>query len=180
MRAIFKSWTAARALAMLMVALWGCGGETSPPSAATSPSPVAAQPTPTPVPTPAPTPTPDPLGLAAGPVASVKAYLKTVESPSRGSGQFRAVQKDANDVFTLYIGEYVVIDSTQRNQAGEICRWRNAPYYSWDNFDDMMTLKGSSDPFFFKFEVARPGYAEVVSVIDGVESNVVKMRGVRP
>lgn len=179
MRANFQPWTAAAACTLLSLAVAGCGGETESPAAATSPSPVA-QPTPTPTPTPAPTPTPDPLGLAPGPVASVKAYVKSVETPGRGSGQFRNAQRDANDMFVLYVGEYVVIDSTPRNASGDVCRWSRDPYYSWDNFDDMMELKGSSDPFFFKFEVARPGYAELVSVIDGVESNVVKLRAVRP
>jgi hypothetical protein len=180
MRLSFRPWTAAAAGTLLSLGLSGCGGEAETPTAATSPSPVAAQPTPTPTPAPTPTPTPNPLGLAAGPVASVKAYVKTIESPTRGSGNFRNVQKNDKDEFVLYVGEYVVLDSTQRNAAGQICAWRKDPYYSWDNFDDMMTLKGSSDPFFFKFEVARPGYAEVVSVVDGVESNVVKVRGVRP
>jgi len=111
-------------------------------------------------------------------VASVKAYIKTVESPERGSNAYREVVKDADGVFVLYVGEYVVIDSTQRNADGDVCRWKHDPRYSWDNFDDMMDVKSSSDPFFFKFEVAQPGYAEVTSMIDNVESNEVKMRAV--
>ncbi len=162
----------------LALAFVSCGGDKSPTASTPSPLPAAAA-TPTPAPTPAPTPTPNPLGLAPGPVASLKAYLKTVESPTRGSGEFREVQKDADGVFRLYVGEYVVVDSTQRNADGQVCLWRKDPVYSWDNFDDMMGIKGSSDPFFFKFEVARPGYAEVTSKMDGVESNELKMRAVK-
>jgi hypothetical protein len=73
-----------------------------------------------------------------------------------------------------------VIDSTQRNGAGQICRWIKPPVYSWDNDTGMMDIKGSTDPFFFKFEVAHTGYAEVTSVVDGIESNPVQMRAVLP
>jgi len=166
-------------VAALALTAWSCGGKAQddPTGPTASPTPTPA-PAATPTPAPAPTPTPDPLGLAPGPVASVKAYLKTVESPTRGSNTYREVAKDADGVFILYVGEYVVIDSTQRNGDGQVCRWKHDPRYSWDNFDDMMDVKSSSDPFFFKFEAARPGYAEVTSLIDGVESNEVKMRAV--
>jgi hypothetical protein len=180
MTLVFRPWTAAAGCILVTLACVGCGGEAETPAEPTNPSPVAAAPTPAPTPVPTPTPDPNPLGLASGPVASVKAYIKQVESPTRGSGQFREVQKNANDEFVFYVGEFVVLDSTQRNAAGQICRWKRAPYYSWDNFDGMMDIRNSDDPFFFKFAAARPGYAEVVSVIDGVESNVLKLRGVRP
>jgi hypothetical protein len=136
-----------------------------------------AQATPTPAPTPAPTPvpTPDPQsGLASGPVAQVKAYVKSVEV-KRGSGQYRDPVKDQAGRFILYVGEWVILDSTQRNAAGQICRWKKNPRYSWDNFDGMMDIRESSEPFFFKFMVARPGYAVVSSMIDGVESNDLEM-----
>jgi hypothetical protein len=164
-------------IAALSLAAWSCGGSADSPADPTpspTPTPVAQS---TPAPAPAPAPTPDD-GLAGGPVSSVKAYIKTVESPERGSNQYRDPQKDADGTFVLYVGEYVVIDSTQRNADGQVCRWRHDPRYSWDNFDDMMDVRSSSEPFFFKFEVAQPGIAEVTSLIDGVESNAVKMRAV--
>jgi hypothetical protein len=139
---------------------------------------VAAQPTPAPTPVPTPTPVPNPLGLASGPVASVKVGVKQVESPSRGSGVFRPVEKNNKDEFVLYVDEFVVLDATQRNAAGQICVWKKSPYYSWDNFDEMMDIRVSDDPFFFKFKVDRPGYAEAVAVIDGMESPPIKLRAI--
>jgi hypothetical protein len=179
MTPIFRTWAAA-GVAALSMAVLSCGGQAAdaPTTPNASPTPVAqATPTPPPPP-PTPAPTPDPSGLAPGPVASVKAYLKTVESPARGSQQYREVQKDADGIFVLYVGEYVVIDSTPRNEAGQTCKWKHDPVYSWDNEDDMMDVKSSSDPFFFKFEAAGPGYAEVTSKIDKAESNEVKMRAI--
>jgi hypothetical protein len=167
-------------IAALSLAAWSCGGSAdnpADPTASPTPTPAPA-PQPTPAPTPVATPAPDPNGLAGGPVATVKAYIKTVESPERGSNQYRDPQKDADGTFVLYVGEYVVIDSTQRNADGQVCRWKHDPRYSWDNFDDMMDVRSSSEPFFFKFEVAQPGIAEVTSLIDGVESNAVRMRAV--
>lgn len=168
------------AVTALLLTGWSCGKseDTAAPDAA--PTPVAqATPTPAPAATPVPTPAPpDPRAdLAPGPVMSVKAYLKSVET-SHGSLEFRSVEKDKNDVFTVYVGEFVTIDSTQRNQAGQVCRWKKDPIYFWDNFDDMMDIRDSDQPFFFRFLVQKPGVAEVTSRIDGVESNAVYLRAV--
>jgi hypothetical protein len=164
-------------VAALVLVLTGCGGSKDPAAPTASPSPVAqAAPPPAPAPTPVPAPDPFP-DLAPGPVVSVKAYLKTVES-THGSQEFRNAVKDANDVFTLYVGEFVVIDSTQRNKAGQVCRWNRNPVYFWDNEDDMMDIRESNEPFFFRFLVANPGFAQVTSKIDGIESNDLKLRAI--
>jgi hypothetical protein len=167
-------------IAVLFLVGSGCGKSADDPAAPTaSPSPVAqATPAPAPTPVPTPVPPPDPRSdLAPGPVVSVKAYLKTVES-THGSLVFRDAQKDKDDVFTLYVGEFVTIDSTQRNIAGQVCRWNRTPVYFWDNDDDMMDMRDSDQPFFFRFLVAKPGFAQVTSKIDGIESNDVKMRAI--
>jgi hypothetical protein len=176
MRLIVRTRVLHLGVVALALGAVSCGGGSSAPSGpSATPTPIA-QPTPTPVPSP--TPTPDPFAdLPAGPVTQVKAYLKTVES-SKGSREYRNVERDSEGLWILYVGEYVVIDSTQRNGAGQICRWIKDPVYSYDNDRDMMDVKGSSEPFFFKFEVARTGYAEVTSLIDGIESNPVQMRAV--
>jgi len=155
-----------------------CGAK-SPADPSASPSPVAqATPTPPPPPPPTPAPTPDPQGgLAAGPVASVKVTIHTVEI-SHGSQQFRDAQKDSSGRFVLYVGEWVVLDSTQRNAAGLICRWRHNPEYFWDNDDGMMDIRQSTEPFFFKFLVAKAGIAQVTSRIDGIESNDILFKAV--
>jgi hypothetical protein len=168
----FSAFKLAMAAVCLGVASCG-GGSSSPSSPSATPTPVA-QATPTPVPS----PTPDPFAdLPPGPVTQVKAYLKTLES-SKGSREYRDAAKDSEGLWIVYVGEYVVIDSTQRNGAGQICRWVKPPVYSWDNDAGMMDIKGSTDPFFFKFEVAHTGAAEVTSVVDGIESNAVQMRAV--
>jgi hypothetical protein len=176
--AVFR---ATRIAAILALSLAGssCGKSSNDPAApSASPSPVA-QATPAPTPAPTPVPTADPRsGLAPGPVVSVKAYLKSVET-SHGSLQFREAQKDKDDVFTLYVGEFVTIDSTQRNAAGQVCRWNRDPVYYWDNDDSMMDMRDSDQPFFFRFRVDRPGFAQVTSKVDGVFSNDVKMRAVQ-
>jgi hypothetical protein len=41
-----------------------------------------------------------------------------------------------------------------------------------------MDVRASSEPFFFKFLVARPGFAQVTARIDNIESNDVKMRAI--
>src|SRR4051812_45047402 len=120
MRMTLRSRLAVSVLTGLsMAALASCGGGGSPAEPTASPTPTPA-PQPTPTPVPAPTIRPGQEGLAAGPVASVKAYIKTLESPTRGSGVYRDPVKDANGVFIVYVGEYVVIDSTQRNEAGQV------------------------------------------------------------
>jgi hypothetical protein len=169
-----RTWACHSVSAVLCLSAVSCGGGSSNPSAPDpTPTPIA-QPTPTPIPS----PTPDPFAdLPAGPVTQVKAYLKTIES-SKGSREYRDAARDSEGVWILYVGEFVVIDSTQRNGAGQICRWVKPPVYSWDNDDEMMDIKGSTDPFFFKFEVARTGFAEVSSVVDGIESTPVPMRAV--
>jgi hypothetical protein len=171
----FRGLPRASVIAVLPIAFVSCNGAEKTPAVPTaSPTPVA-QPTPAPTPTPAPAPTADPQsGLAPGPVMQVKVYLKTVEA-TRGSSVFRDPAKDAQGRFILYPGEFVVVDVTQRNSAGQICRWRQDPRYSWDNFDGMMDVKSSSEPFFFKFVVARTGAAEVSAIIDGIASNDVQM-----
>ena len=171
-----RTWAWRSGIAVLCVGFVGCGGGSKSPAGPTAtPTPVA-QVTPTPIPS----PTPDPFAdLPAGPVTQVKAYLKTLES-SKGSREYREAARDSEGLWIVYVGEYVVIDSTQRNGAGQICRWLKPPVYSWDNDGGMMDIKGSTDPFFFKFEVAHTGAAEVSSVVDGIESNPVQMRAVLP
>lgn len=169
-----RTWAWPSGMAVMLVGSVGCGGGSSSPAAPTAtPTPVA-QPTPTPIPS----PTPDPFAdLPPGPVTQVKAYLKTLES-SKGSRVYREAARDSEGVWIVYVGEFIVIDSTQRNGAGEICRWIKPPVYSWDNDGGMMDIKGSTDPFFLKFEVAHTGAAEVSSVIDGIESNPLQLRAV--
>lgn len=169
-----RTWTSRSGAAALCVGVLSCGGGSSAPTGPTpTPTPVAL-----PTPTPVPSPTPDPFAdLPAGPVTQVKAYLKTIET-SKGSRDYRLGVRDEDGLWIVYVGEYVVIDSTQRNGAGQICRWIKPPVYSWDNDDGMMDIKGSTDPFFFKFEVVRTGFADVSSVVDGIESSSVPMRAV--
>jgi hypothetical protein len=169
--------SAVGAATVMMFALAGCGGGGS-----TTPNPVPSA-TPTPTPTVAPTPTPAPTadprtGWAVGPVTQVKAYLKTIES-EKGSRNYRDGTQDAQGNWIVYVGEYVVVDSTQRNGAGQICVWVDDPEYDFENDDRMMDITGSSEPFFFKFHAERPGVSRVWSAIDGIKSNILSIKAVR-
>jgi hypothetical protein len=108
----------------------------------------------------------------------VKAYLKTIET-SKNSREYRPAVQDADGYWIVYVGEYVVIDSTQRNGAGDICQWIEDPIYDYENPENMMDVTGSDKPFFFKFHVFKPGTAEVWSAIDGIKSNILKIKAVR-
>src|SRR5690348_449732 len=108
MRLSFKSAVTVGRVTALAVGVASCGGGGESPADPTPPTTVAAQPTPAPTPVPTPVPVPNPLGLASGPVATVKVGVKQVESPSRGSGVFRPVEKNNKEEFVLYVGEFVV------------------------------------------------------------------------
>jgi hypothetical protein len=145
----------------------GAGSESSPdavpPQAAT--------------PKPSPTPTPDPrLGLAAGPVASYVIEVRTVNNGERDA------LPDADGRLSVYPGERVDFDSTQKNANGEICRWNTDPQWFVDGVNiPLETLsgpvyrRGSSQPFLLKLTIEHRGEFEVQAEIDGIKSNILVM-----
>ncbi len=131
-------------------------------------SPPPAQPTPTPSGNPSPRASATPSDLAPGPVTNVKAYIKTIDT---GGFEYRNGEQDANGNWVLYPGEFVVFDMTQRNERNQICNWIKDPIWHLDDPDGLLTVKGSSSPFFFKVDVDHKGFFELWGEIDGIESN---------
>jgi hypothetical protein len=125
--------------------------------------------------TPAPgaTPTPDDYRstLPDGPVVSAFIKVRSIEEDR----VYRDPFQDSNGFWILYVNEFVVFDLTQRNAANQECKWVNDP--TWE-ISDTRTLRprGSSQPFLLRVDVLREGEVEVVGRIDGVTSNVLKVR----
>jgi hypothetical protein len=129
--------------------------------------------------TPAPgaTPTPDDprAGLADGPVRS--AFIK-VRSIDTGNNNYRDPFQDRNGFWVIYNGEFVVFDLTQKNGAGQECKWVNDP--SWDVEDPNFAfiIRGSSQPFLLRADADEKNVGEITvqSTIDGVDSNILKIK----
>jgi hypothetical protein len=164
-------------VAVSAVALAACGGGgDSTPSAPNPAGPPTAAATPSP--RPSPTPTPDPrLGLPAGPVARFTIKVRTADNGTRDPEQ------DAQGRFVVFVGERVDFDSTQKNAAGDICRWTDNPTWLVDDRDipeetssGIVFRRGSSQPFLLKLTMEGTGSFPVRARIDGVDSNVLEMR----
>ncbi len=161
--------------AVLVVGVVGllssCGGGDSPTTPG-SPSPTA---TPTPAPTPTPSPTPDPQsGLAPGPVTRVTLYIYQQYhggKPEQG-GTVEQKTQDSQGRWVLHVNDFVVFDSTQRNAAGEICRYNAPPTYHLTDRSGILEVLGSSKPFLYRVEVKGKGEFELVSTVDGQDSGV--------
>ncbi len=132
-----------------------------------------AQPTPgTGSPNPSPRASPTPSDLAPGPVAQLKAYIKTIDT---GGYTYRPGEQDADGNWILHPGEFVVFDLTQRNGSGLICNWIDDPVWHVDDPDGVLRLKESSHPFFLRVVVEHKGHFELQGTIDGVDSNVLSV-----
>jgi hypothetical protein len=70
--------------------------------------------------------------------------------------------------------EFVVLDSTQKNASGELCRVENYPP-SWSIDEEgqrvLVPRVGQNNPFLLRLDVRKKGLARVGAVVDGVESN---------
>jgi len=129
----------------------------------------------TPAPGATPTPSDPRAGLADGPVAN--AFIK-VRSIDTGNQKYRDPFQDRNGFWVIYNGEFVVFDLTQKNAANQECKWVNDP--SWDVTDPNFAfiIKGSSQPFLLRADsdVKNVGEITVQATIDGVKSNVLKVK----
>ncbi len=135
-----------------------------------------AQPTPSPATSPsAPRASPTPSDLAPGPVAQLKAYIKTIDT---GGFEYRPGEQDSAGNWIVHPGEFVVFDLTQRNGAGEICNWINDPVWHVDDPDGVLRIKESSHPFFLRVIVEHKGHFELQGEMDGIESNVLRVTSV--
>jgi len=125
-------------------------------------------PTPTPNPSSTPRAYPTPFDLAPGPVAQVKAYIKSIDT---GGFNYRPGEQNRDGNWVVHPGEFVVFDMTQRNGAGLICNWVKEPEWTLDDPDHLLKVKESNVPFFLRLIVEHKGHFELFGEIDGVRSN---------
>jgi hypothetical protein len=138
------------------------------------PQPVAGTPAPGSSPgTPRASPTPP--DLAPGPVAQLKAYIKTIDT---GDFTYRPGEQDEDGNWIVHPGEFVVFDLTQRNGAGLICNWIVDPEWHVDDPDGVLRLKETSHPFFLRVVIEHKGHFELQGTIDGIDSNVLRVSSV--
>jgi hypothetical protein len=66
----------------------------------------------------------------------------------------------------------VVFDFSQRNGAGEKCQWIKDPEWDVTDDDEIVEVRGSSQPFLLRVDILHKGFFEVTGEIDGVKANV--------
>ena len=126
-------------------------------------------------PAPAPTPTPgnstgDPrAGLPPGPVTQAKVAIRSIDT---GGFNYRDPQQDSAGNWIVHPGEFVVFDFSQRNGAGDKCAWIKDPEWMVEDEDEILTVRGSSQPFLLRVDVTRKGYFEITGEIDGIRANL--------
>jgi hypothetical protein len=125
-----------------------------------------------------PDPTTDPgdykSTLPDGPVAKVFIKVRSIDT---GNKKYRDPFQDRDGNWILYDGEFVVFDATQKNSAGQECKWTNNPKWTVDDPGFVFVIKGSSQPFLLRADVTKEeGDIVIHTDIDGVESNVLNVK----
>jgi hypothetical protein len=115
--------------------------------------------------------------LPAGPIVRYTIKVRTVNNGER------EVVQDSEGRWLVTVGERVDFDSTQKNAAGDICKWVREPTWFVDGRDmpflasnGLVYRRGSSQPFLLKLTVESPGLFAVQAEIDGVRSNTLEVR----
>jgi hypothetical protein len=175
-----------RVLFLLLVAplviAGGCGGGSSS-SPSGTPTPVAvATPTPAPTPTPTPRGTPDPRTfLPDGPVATYFVKVRSIQicRPNANPNTICLLRdkiQDADGAWVVCRGDFVVFDSDQRNATGDKCKFINLPVWTIRDPDGVLDQLGSTEPFLNRNDVRKTGEVTVSGTIDGIASNVLRVR----
>jgi hypothetical protein len=165
-------------LAALLGVLVACGSET--PSAPTPPpAPAAtASPAPTAVPTPRPTATPEPTltgeEVYPGPVKSVKVRLYAVVAPN---GQYRPepFYDPRSDTDVAYNGDFIVLDVTPRNAAGQKCEGETDPRWIFEGGGNLLRARASSNPYLYRADTVGTGTVYIRAIVDGIVSNLIRV-----
>jgi hypothetical protein len=170
-----RSLTCAAAVALMA----GCGGGGSPAAPGPSPTPV-----PTPTPAPTPTATPDPrANLANGPVVNYRIKVRSIapchdiENPSCST--YRPKVQEPDGAWLVCRGDFLVLDGNQANAQGQECKWINDPVYSVTDPSGVFNRLGSTNPFFLRTDITAEGDVTVYATLDGIQSNVLKIRAKR-
>jgi hypothetical protein len=127
-------------------------------------------------PTPVPSAGPDPRdALPPGPVTQAKIAVRSIDT---GGFNYRDPAQDEDGNWVVHPGEFVVFDLSQRNGAGDKCKWIDPPEWTVDDERPILTVRGSSNPFLLRVDVTRNGYAEIQGSIDGIATNVLGISAV--
>ncbi len=136
-------------------------------------------------------PTPLPPGsdpranLAPGPVYTARIKVRTVD---QGDFNYRPISENPDGTWTVHVGEFVVFDFTQKNQAGQECQWVNDPRWfindqsvpeGGTDAGGVVRRRGSSQPFLLRVDVIGEGSLRIQGTIDGVFSNFLDIRAER-
>ena len=137
----------------------------------------------------APTPPPvtaDPRdNLPAGPVYTARVKMRSVDT---GNFVYRDFYENGDGSWTVYVGEFVVFDFTQKNVAGQECKWVNDPVWTINDAGlpegatdgaGVFRRRGSSQPFLLRVDVVGEGSVRIQGTIDGIFSNILDIRAGR-
>jgi hypothetical protein len=112
--------------------------------------------------------------LAPGPVVRYTIKVRSIDVEGGGGQNFRDPYQNDQGQWVVHPDEFVVLDSTQKNASGELCRVENYPP-SWSIDEEgqrvLVPRVGQNNPFLLRLDVRKKGLARVGAVVDGVESN---------
>jgi hypothetical protein len=165
------------ALAVSLVAavtVSACGGGSSSP---TQPGPQSPGPTPTATPRPAPTPIPNPTAnLAPGPVERYTIKVHSIDVDGGGGQNFRQPTQDREGRWTLRVGEFVQLDSSQKNGSNQLCQTQGLPTWTLDDGNSILRRRdGQPNPFVLRIDAVSAGEVTVFATVDGVSSNSLRL-----
>jgi hypothetical protein len=169
-------------IAGILGLMTSCGSDTP-----TTPAPVAGGKA-TPSPTAAPTATPRPVAVATatpsptpddreaiydGPVATVKVRLYAVLAPN---GQYRPepFYDEKTDRDVAYKGDFIVLDVTPKNAAGQKCESVRDPIW-YISGSGSYTRRASSNPYLYRADLTGNGIMTVRVDVDGILSNFINV-----
>jgi hypothetical protein len=110
--------------------------------------------------------------LPAGPVTQAKVAIRSIDT---GGFNYRDPQQDDAGNWIVHPGEFVVFDFSQRNGAGEKCQWIKDPEWDVSDDDEIVEVKGSSQPFLLRVDILHKGFFEVTGEIDGIKANTLSV-----
>jgi hypothetical protein len=112
----------------------------------------------------------------------VATYRIKLRSRDPGDQNYRDPEEvDEQGRLVVRRGEFIVFDSTQRNQGGQICVWVNDPVWTITDVENegILSRRGSSNPFLLRADVQRAGVFQVSAMVDGIGSNTLTLVAVR-
>ncbi|HEY3120262.1 MAG TPA: hypothetical protein VGL15_06535 [Vicinamibacteria bacterium] len=84
--------------------------------------------------------------------------------------------QDPDGAWVVCRGDFLVFDSDQRNATGDKCKFINLPVWTVRDPDAVLNQLGSTEPFLNRNDVMKAGEVTVSGRIDGIDSNVLRVR----